>query len=224
MNGDRRAQWEGAALIAYGVVWLTVAGLIAVVIRLEVPDPEELLRDVADRRALWIGANALLIVQQVLLVLVIPALARVVGPGTVAADAVRGLLALAGGAFVASGVIHGVLGAHLADKVTSGPLDSDLVLSTELVHALADTFWFVGVGALTATTAVVAAAQWRHSGGQRTLAAIGAGAVACNLLQFGWFADHVFGVFAGPGALLQTLWLAGTGRGLRSPADGRAIP
>jgi hypothetical protein len=36
--------------------------------------------------------------------------------------------------------------------------------------------------------------------------------VVCNLLQFGWFVDHVFGVFAAPGTLLQALWFAGTGR------------
>jgi hypothetical protein len=33
--------------------------------------------------------------------------------------------------------------------------------------------------------------------------------VVCNLLQFGWFVDHVFGVFAAPGTLLQALWFAG---------------
>jgi hypothetical protein len=47
-----------AALVAYGGCWLAVAGLVAVVIRLQVPDPSELLGDVADRRAVWIGANA----------------------------------------------------------------------------------------------------------------------------------------------------------------------
>jgi hypothetical protein len=210
MNTDQRARAEGAATIAYGVVWLAVAGLIAVVIRLQVPTPAELLRDVADDPAVWIGANALLIVQQVLLVLVVPALSREVGTTTVAADAVRGLLAMAGGALVASGVFHGVLGAHLASKVTPAPLDPDLVRLGELVHAVGDTFWFVGVGALTATTAIVVTAQWRAPHG-RGLAATGAAAVACNLLQFGWFVDHFFGVFAAPGTLLQAAWFAGTG-------------
>ena len=93
--------------------------------------------------------------------LVVPALSRDVGPTTIAADAVRGLLAMAGGALVASGVFHGVLGAHLASKVTSGPLDPDLVRLAELVHAVGDTFWFVGVGALTATTAIVVTSQSR---------------------------------------------------------------
>ena len=37
-------------------------GFIAVVIRLQVPNPAELLADVAERPATWIGANVVLIV------------------------------------------------------------------------------------------------------------------------------------------------------------------
>lgn len=212
VNAAPRARLEGAGLVGYGVLWLVVAGLIAVVIRLQVPTPEELLRDVAARPAIWIGANVVLICQQVLLVVVIPALSRLVGQATVAADTVRGLLALAGGALVASGIFHGVLGAHLASKVTPAPLDTDLVRLAELVHALGDTCWFVGVGALTAATAAVVIMQWRQSDRPRSLAVIGVAAVTCNLLQFGWFADHAFGVFAAPGTVLQAGWIVGAGR------------
>jgi hypothetical protein len=65
---------------------LAEAGLIAIVIRLQVSTPAELLRDVATRPVIWIGASVVLSVQQVLLVVVVPALGRVVGPSTVAAD------------------------------------------------------------------------------------------------------------------------------------------
>ena len=57
---------QRAALVAYGVVWLVVPGFIAVVIRLQVPNPPSCCATSPDR-ALWIGANALLIAQQVLL-------------------------------------------------------------------------------------------------------------------------------------------------------------
>jgi len=211
MSTDRRARQEVAALVGYGALWLMVAGLIAVVIRLQVPTPSELLRDVAARPALWIGANAVLIVQQILLVFVAPPLRRVVGAPTAAADMVQGLLLLVGGALVASGVFHGVLGAHLASEVTAAPLDPDLVRLTELTHALGDTCWFIGVGALSAATALVVASLWRQPDGARWLVAVGAVAVGCNLLQFGWFADHAFGAFAAPGTLLQAGWLAGAG-------------
>jgi hypothetical protein len=206
---------ERAALVAYGVIWLLVPGFIAVVIRLQVPNPGELLRDVAEHRALWIGANALLIAQQALLTVAGPAIAR--RCDGVAADAVGGLLAIAGGALIASGVFHGVLGAHLASRVGPGSLDVDLVRRAELVHALGDTCWFVGIGALTAATAVTSAAWWRSTDARRHLARLGAVAVVVDVLQFGWFADHVFGAFAAPGTVLQAAWFVVLGVTAVSP-------
>jgi hypothetical protein len=191
---------EGVALVAVGVLWLVVAGLIAVVIRMQVPTPAELLRDVADRQAVWIASNAVLIVQAATLATGSTRLAQLSGPGEPAA---RGVLGIAAGAFVGSGVMHGVFGAHLASKVTAAPLGETLVLDAELTHALADTFWFVGVGALVAATALVTLVRGRAN---RWLGWAGAGAVAFNLLQFGWFFDHLFGLFAGPGTALQAVW------------------
>ncbi len=125
----------------------------------------------------------------------------------VAADAVRGLAAIAAGAFIASGTFHAVLGAHLASEVTSGPLDPDLVRSARVLHALGDTTWFIGLGAVTAMTAVCAAVWWRADHrGVRRLARLGAVAVVVGCLQYGWFFAHVLGLFAAPGALLQALW------------------
>ena len=196
---------EGAALIVVGVMWLVVAGMIAIVIRMQVPSPAELLRDVAGQRALWIASNVVLIAQQAALATGATRLAKSAGPTT---PVVRGLLGIAGGALVASGVVHGVFGAHLASKVTPAPLGETLVLDAELSHAIADTFWFVGVGALVATTTLVTLTRGRSD---RLLAWVGAGAVVFNLLQFGWFFDHFFGVFAGPGTLLQAAWFAMVG-------------
>ena len=207
--GDLRRRIEATSMLAVGILWLVVAGMIAVVIRLQVPAPDELLRDVAGHRAMWIAANAVLIVQQAAL---LAAANRLAGWAGAAQTAVRGVLGIAGGALVASGVVHGVLGAHLASKVTPGPIGEPLVLDAELTHALGDTFWFVGVGALMVATAAVSYVRRRID---RRLAWVGAGAVGFNLLQFGWFVDHWFGVFAGPGTLLQASWfgLAGLSAG-----------
>ncbi len=201
------------ALAVYGVGTLVVWGLVAIVIRFRVPNPEELLRDVADRRGLWIVANALLIVLQVALTVAVPALARVVATGSaVAADAARGLLAIAGGAMIASGTFHGVLGAHVASAVTAGPLDPDLVRSAEVLHALGDTTWFIGLGAITAATAVCSAVWWTSSDPSlRFRARLGAAAVGVGVLQYGWFFAHVLGVFAVPGAVLQASWFVWVG-------------
>jgi hypothetical protein len=207
---NRLPQW---ALSLYGVALLVVGGLVSLVIHFEVPNPAELLRDVAERRALWIVANALLIVQQVLLTVGGPALARLVArSSSVAADAVGGLLAIAAGAVIASGTFHGVLGAHIASEVTAAPLDPGLVREATVVHALGDTTWFIGLGALTATTAVCSLAWWRSTDRRaRATARLGAVTVVVGLLQYGWFFAHVLGFFAAPGALLQAAWFVAVG-------------
>ena len=191
---------EGTALVLVGILWVVVAGLIAIVIRMQVPNPAELLQDVADQRAVWIASNVVLIVLAAALATGSTLLARSAGPGE---PAVRGVLGIAAGALMASGVAHGVFGAHLASKVTPAPLGETLVLDAELTHAIADTFWFVGVGALVVATALATLARGRSD---RLLGWVGAGAVVFNLLQFGWFFDHVFGLFAGPGTALQAVW------------------
>lgn len=215
-----------AALVAYGMAWLGVAGFIAIVIRLRVPDPEELLRDVAARRGVWITANVVLIAQQALLTVGGPWLVRSVRRlSPVAADAVGGFLAIAAGALVASGVFHGVLGAHLADQVTPGPLDPDLVRTATTIHALGDTTWFVGVGALAAVTAICTVVWWPGTA-RRAVAIVGAATVVCVVAQFGWFVDHVFGVFAAPGTLLQAAWfvMIGTTAADRPPVPAAVAP
>ena len=214
-----RVELPGAALVAVAVGWLTVAGMIAIVIRMQVPTPVELLRDVAGQRALWISANVVLIVQQAVLIVGVPLLLGLVGPA--AAPLLRGLVAIAEGALVASGVFHGVFGAHLASKVTDAPLAEAVALDAELVHALGDTCWFVGVGALTAATALVSiAVRRRHV----LFAGVGLASVVFNLLQFGWFFDHVFGVFAGPGTALQAAWFGIAGLVGSRVIDGRVGP
>jgi hypothetical protein len=215
---NRAAQW---ALTVYGLTILVVGGLIAIVIGGRVSPPAQLLRDVADHRGLWIAANVLLIVQQPLLVLGAPALARVVATSSrLAADAVGGLLAIAAGSFIASGTLHAVLGAHLAPEVTAGPLDPGLVRSATVVHALGDTTWFIGLAALTATTAVCSLAWWRGDRAARVRARFGAAVVVVGLLQYGWFVAHVLGLFAVPGALLQAAWfvMAGAATAGQPPA------
>jgi hypothetical protein len=204
------ARW---ALAVYGVVMLVVGGSIAIVIGGHVPTPAELLRDVSERRGVWIAANVLLIVQQALLTVGAPALARVVAMSSrVAADAVGGLLAIAAIAFIASGTFHAVLGAHLVSEVTSGPLDPGLVRDATVVHALGDTTWFIGLAALSAATAVCSIVWWRAGdAAARFRAWLGAAAVLVGLLQYGWFVAHVLGLFAVPGALLQAAWFVAVG-------------
>jgi hypothetical protein len=207
-SGEARVR--AAAFVLFGVAWLAIAGLIAIVLRLQVPTPAELLVDVADRPATWIAANVVLIVAPLTFAAIAPALGERAGPGP-AAQLVVVLLMVAGGSLVASGVFHGVFGAHLAARVDDQPQPAGLVEAAEVVHAVGDTWWFVAVGALTATTALVSAIDARYRRHRRTIVWIGVAAVLCNLAQFGWFADHAFGVFAAPGTLLQSAWFVAIG-------------
>jgi hypothetical protein len=199
------ARVRAVAFTLFGVAWLAIAGLIAIVLRLQVPNPEELLADVSDRPATWIAANVVLIVTPLTFAVIVPELSRRAGRGS-AAQLVVALLLITGGSLVASGVFHGVFGAHLAARFDDQPQPVGLVEAAEVVHAVGDTWWFVGVGGLTATTALVCAVDVRQRRGPAVIIWIGVASVLCNLAQFGWFADHFFGVFAAPGTLLQAAW------------------
>ncbi|MET0908550.1 MAG: hypothetical protein ABWZ99_03700 [Ilumatobacteraceae bacterium] len=199
------ARVRAVAFTLFGVAWLAIAGLIAIVLRLQVPNPEELLADVSERPATWIAANVVLIVTPLTFAVIVPELSRRTGPGS-AAQLVVALLLITGGSLVASGVFHGVFGAHLAARFDDQPQPVGLVEAAEVVHAVGDTWWFVGVGGLTATTALVCAVDVRQRRGPALVIWIGVASVLCNLAQFGWFADHFFGVFAAPGTLLQAAW------------------
>ena len=65
-------------------------------------------------------------------------------------------------------------------------------------------------------------AWWRAGDARRVAARLGALAVAIDVLQFGWFADHVFGVFAAPGTLLQAAWFVVVGV-TAAPSDRAAV-
>jgi hypothetical protein len=196
------------ALALFAAAWLMIAGLIAIVVRLQVPTPAELLDDVAEQPVPWLVANVLLIVAPLTFAVIGPVLTQRIGPGT-PASLVSVLLLVAGGSLIASGVFHGVFGAHLAARVDDVPQPAGLVEAGEVVHAVGDTWWFVGVGALMAVTALVSiadAAAARDSNRRSVAIWVGAMSVLANLGQFGWFFDHWFGVFAAPGTTLQALW------------------
>lgn len=198
------------AAAVVGGAWLAIALFVGVTIRYQVPNPAELLADVADRPVPWMASNVALILLSLALAMAGPLLVDLAGRGSAGGELVSALLALGGGALAFSGIAHGVFGAHLAARFRDGdPLD-DLVHLAEVVHALGDTGWFVGVGSLMAITALV---TW---GGRARLARwvvwVGTGSVVANALQFAWFADHAFGVFAGPGTALQALWFVALAR------------
>lgn len=198
------------AAVVVGVAWLAIALFVGVTIRYRVPNPAELLADVAARPVPWMASNVLLILLPLALAVACPLLVGLTAAGSTAGVLIGPLAALGGGALAFSGIAHGVFGAHLAARFRDGDALADLVYPAEVVHALGDTGWFVGVGAMMAITAL---ATWAPRGRlPGWVIATGAASVLANALQFGWFADHVFGVFAGPGTALQSLWLVAVAR------------
>jgi hypothetical protein len=222
-NGRSRAdalRWGGAAAVAYGIGMTAVAVVIGVVVRATVPTPAELLADVTDARALWVPTQALLAILQVLLVPVAIAVHLVLGgrdhPTVTAALAFFGL---AGVAYVASGVFHGVLGVHLARPgAGDGAGAAVLVAETELVHAFGDTWWFVGVAATALATALLVGPIRRSPALPAGLATVGLAAVVLDAVQLLWFFLPAAGT-AGPlGAILHAVWFCWLGVRLRSLA------
>ena len=149
------ARAAGVAAKVVGVTWLAVAMFVGVTLRYQVPNPVELLEDVAERPVPWMVANVALILLPLAIALTVPLLVSLAGPGTVLAALVPPLAALGSGGLVLSGVAHGVFSAHLAARVRDGTPAEDLATPAAVVHAFGDTGWFIGVGALMAITAIV---------------------------------------------------------------------
>lgn len=219
-------RWSGVAAAAYGLSSLSVAVAIEVVVSRGVPDPHQLLVDISGRRVLWMAAQVVLIAQQALLVPIAVALIVTLGPSTRAVTASGvALLGLAGTAFVNSGVVHGVLGAHLVSDFDDSARDLSVTIAqAEVAHALADTFYFVGVVAAALALCVLAVAVRRSSGLPRGVARLGVATAAAQGTQFGWFFLPELGAAAAVGGILQTGWFLWLGRGLWRPGVVPAIP
>jgi hypothetical protein len=207
-----RAAGPGLAAMAYGVGFAIVIVVIGVVVGGSVPDPAELLADVTRYRSAWVAAQALLAAQQALLVPIVIGLFRIFEVSErstlVAASAYLGV---AGIAFLASGVFHGVLGVHLATK--TGDL---AVAETELVHAFGDTFWFAGIGALAVATVILTGPVRRSPHLPSGLAVLGVVAVVLDGLALLWFFVPAIGVAGAVGDLAHAAWFVWLGARLRA--------
>lgn len=218
-------RWLGLASVAYGVASVAVGLAVAVVIRFTVSDAEELLADVAARRALWLWAAALLIAQQALLVPIALALAVTLAHRvrllTLAGCA---FLALAGLAYIASGVCHGVLGAHLVAAYENPLTDRSVtVAQATVVHALGDTNFAVALVSGAVALVVLAGAVRRSPNFPPRLATLALAASFFQALQFGWFVFADLGAAAPIGGLLQGAWFVWLGAHLGHLARVPAI-
>ena len=225
----------GAAAVAYGALTVVSAVVQAALVDFAVASPADLIEDVARHQAWWVGAQTVLIAQQLLLLPaalgLLAALARSSprSSGTqspTSSDAAVVLLGAAAGSYVMSGIFHGVLGVHIdAFDTLSGTERATALHLAEVVHALGDTCYFVAV-ALTAVAMVAVSPTLRRSPAfPRRLATLGLVTAVCEAAQFGWFLAPSLGYAAPLGLSLQAAWFCWLGRCLeRSPVEVPAIP
>ena len=166
---------------------------------------------------MWIGANALLIAQQVAAdrrphrrsaAPVVTRVGRRRRCGAWAAGASPA------GRSIASGVFHGVLGAHLASQVDApGRSIPTSCAAPSCVHALGDTRWFVGIGALTAMTAVVRRPSWWRADDRGVRRRPGSGRWRSSSAACSSAGSSITSSASSrrPGALLQAAWFVAVG-------------
>ena len=152
--------------------------------------PESLLFTLAHHRNLFIFSNATLIATQLLVAPLVLGLVVVLRPHLSRPAVVLGLVALSTGPllFIVSASCHTVYGTVPARTFASngGLGHSDIILSSDVLHHVADFFYFLGI-AVSALGFLLIARAMRAS---RVLGpAVGGLAVATALahaLQFGW--------------------------------------
>jgi hypothetical protein len=212
--------WAGLAAIAYGAGFALVVVIVGVVVGGAVPDPAALLADVTRHQGAWVASQVVLAAQQVLLVpIVIGLLFRFEGGERTTVAAGAAFLGVAGIAFLASGVIHGALGAHLG-----GRTGSVAIAETELVHAIGDTFWFAGIGGLALAVLVLAGPIRRSPHLPSGLAALGVVAAVCDGLALLWFFVPDIGFAGALGDVLHAAWFVWLGGALLARPVAPAIP
>jgi hypothetical protein len=218
----RRA--AGAAAIAYGIASLVAATLEAVVLDFSIVSPAGLVSDVATLQAPWVIAQALIILAQPLLTLVVLGFWALASRGPRVALILGTVqLGLSGLLFVMSGVFHGVFGWHVGALEQIGTDDPDAAERlAEILHALGDTTFYIAIAA-TATAMLAWLPVMRRSDvlpvGLWRLAIV---AVVFQTVEFGYFLLPGLALTAPVGIASQAAWYVWLGRRLRRAAAGWA--
>ena len=213
--GTRRA--AGTAAVALAVGWLLTALMTATAIGFQVPEADELLDSVADRRELFIAANGLQITQQLLVVPLVLGLVLAVR----AADRLRtigagAVLLSTSVLFAGSAAVHGVLGWHVAEDWGDPRVSqAQLLHDATRLHQIADTLFFIAVGGVAVAMFALRAPLRRATRLPTRASDLGTAAGVCHLAQLGFFAVPAAGVLGPIGIVLQIAWFVYVGIALR---------
>jgi hypothetical protein len=212
----------GSCAVGYAIASLIAATLEAVVLDFSIVSPADLVADVTTLQVPWVAAQALLILQQPLLIGVVLGFwlvgRRGPRPWLVAGAAMIGLSALL---YVMSGVFHGVFGWHVAALSQLGGQDrSDAERLAEIVHALGDTTFYIAIAA-TAVAMLAWIPVMRRSALPAGLRRLAVAAVVFELVEFGYFLLPGLALTAPVGIACQAAWYVWLGRRLRRASVDR---
>ena len=183
-------RWAGWAGLVLAVGWAIASLTTGMAIGFSVRQPESLLFTLAHHRNLFIFSNGAMIVTQLAVVPLVLGLVVVLHPSLERPTVLLGLIALSASSmlFIISASCHTVYGTvpARAFAANGGIGGSDIILSSDVLHHVADFFYFLGI-ALTAVGLLLLARtiQLNPIFGQH-LAILAVATAVTHTLQFGW--------------------------------------
>jgi hypothetical protein len=183
-------RWAGWSGLTLAVGWSVASLTTGMAIGFSILQPESLLFTLANHRNLFIFSNGTMIATQLMVVPLVLGLVVVLRPSLTRPGPVLGLIALSASSllFIISASCHTVYGTVPAREFANngGIGHNDIVLSSDVLHHVADFFYFLGIAA-TALGFVFLARALRSSGVfGPAVAALAVATAVGHALQFGW--------------------------------------
>jgi len=190
-NGAHAAvKWAGLSGIALGVGWAIASLTTGMAIGFSIRQPESLLFTLAHHRNLFIFSNASMIVTQLLVAPLVLGLVVTLRPSLARPAEVLGLTALAASAmlFIISASCHMVYATvpARAFAANGGIGRNDIILSSDVLHHVADFFYFLGIAVAAGGLVLLAQALRASPVFGRAIAALAVATAIAHTLQFGW--------------------------------------
>jgi hypothetical protein len=183
-------RWAGWSALGLAGGWAVASLTTGMAIGFSIRQPESLLFALAHHRNLFIFSNASMIATQLLVAPLVLGLIVVLRPSLTRPMIVLGLVALSASSllFIMSASCHAVYGTvpARAFAANGGVGRTDIILSSDVLHHVADFFYFLGV-AVTALGLALLAPALRASGAfGHAVAGLAVATAVAHTLQFAW--------------------------------------
>jgi hypothetical protein len=222
-------RWAGWSALILAAGWSVASFTTGMAIGFSIRQPESLLFTLAHHRNLFIFSNAAMITAQLMVVPLVLGLVVVLHPNLARPGVMLGLIAVSASSllFIISASCHTVYGTVPARAVaTAGGVRShDIVLSSDVLHHVADFFYFLGIAATALGLAFLARPLRMSRAFGPAVAGLAVATAVAHSLQFGWLLGLAqmenFGIV---GILLQMCLFALIGMHLLRAAPGYTEP